>query len=704
MSVLTVSLDSSQLSPEERKQQKVKVAILAADGKLQSRVVSVEKERTDVRFEVDERATLDVAVGPDEAADEELHKLQTLTARVTPGRFELPLAITPFFWRFWLTWCRRITITGRVVCPDGRPAPGARVTAYDVDFVWWWWSRQQAGPAAITDANGQFTITFRWCCGWLPIWWWRWRYWALEPVLASRILSVLRLDDRRRPPTPDPVPDLRVFSGLLGQGRPLPSPRRSFDPSELTKLREPLLARLPRLPELERLRLWPWFPWTPWLDCTPDIIFRATQNCDGVEKTIVGETVFDTRWDVPDHLFVTLVANDEACCTPPPPPPGDCIVLTHACDTLVTDIEQDPANPLVGLANPGDAADDSDQPFAGTVTMRGQFGDGAHVDYYEIEHTQTPAVPASWTPIPPETAGGFTRSYLDIDMVGPVVTAQHFPINFATIDGVNVAESLQHFEAGHPPPAGVLRVPVGGQDTLVNLLTEDNFGDGVYYFRVMGYALDAGGHLINGHVLPLCNTAIENVIALRFDNRFVDNTPPFTSPPSSPTQPCGPGTVHTCTEEPDTRILAVRYNGVEVPPCGVVDTHAGGPLDIDFMVYDPDGFLHSYALVAKYSESLEVDLLATPGHTLTPVSLAGPPPMADHVGPTYRLAVPAGGMPPTFTWRGGEITLHIPDVRDAFPVTCAYVLQLDAFKRTIADCNYNHPYWNRSHYALTVQA
>ena len=249
-----------------------------------------------------------------------------------------------------------------------------------------------------------------------------------------------------------------------------------------------------------------------------------------------------------------------------------------------------------------------------------------------------------------------------------------------------------------------LRIPVGGQDTLVDLQTADNFGDGVYYFRVMGYTLDAAGHLINGRVLPLCNTDAEHLIALRFDNRFVDNTSPFTPPPSSPTQPCGPGTVHTCTEEPDTRILAVRYNGVEVPPCGVVDTRAGGSLDIDFMAYDPDGFLHSYALVAKYGESLEVDLLTTPMHTLTAVSLLGPPPQADHVGPRYRLAVPAGGPPPpTWTWRGGEITLHIPNVRDAFPVTCAYVLQLDAWKRTIANCDDSRPYWNRSHYALTVQ-
>ena len=39
-------------------------------------------------------------------------------------------------------------------------------------------------------------------------------------------------------------------------------------------------------------------------------------------------------------------------------------------------------------------------------------------------------------------------------------------------------------------------------------------------------------------------------------------------------------------------------------------------------------------------------------------------------------------------WRGGLLRLVIPDVRSAFPDTCAYTLQIDAFKRTIADCGY----------------
>ena len=192
---------------------------------------------------------------------------------------------------------------------------------------------QQVGPAAITDANGVFTISFRWCCGWLPIWWWRLRHWALEPVLASRILSVLRLDDRcRARPTPDPVPDLRVFAGLLGPGRPLPSPRRPFDPdSSCRSCASRCSTRLPRLPELEQLRLWPWFPWTPWLDCTPDIIFRATQNCDGVEKTMLAETRVRRALGHSQCAQRHARGQRPGLLHQPPPPHGDCIVLTHAC-------------------------------------------------------------------------------------------------------------------------------------------------------------------------------------------------------------------------------------------------------------------------------------------------------------------------------------------------------------------------------------
>jgi hypothetical protein len=74
------------------------------------------------------------------------------------------------------------------------------------------------------------------------------------------------------------------------------------------------------------------------LDCAPDVIFRVTQNCvpssTGGAAVVLDETIWDTRWDIPTTLNVTLVAGDNACCVPPSHPclDGDCLALTGACD------------------------------------------------------------------------------------------------------------------------------------------------------------------------------------------------------------------------------------------------------------------------------------------------------------------------------------------------------------------------------------
>src|SRR4030043_513178 len=54
----------------------------------------------------------------------------------------LVVMIPQYYLVWWLRWCRTFTITGRVVCPDGRPVPGATVCAYDIDFFWWWVNKQ----------------------------------------------------------------------------------------------------------------------------------------------------------------------------------------------------------------------------------------------------------------------------------------------------------------------------------------------------------------------------------------------------------------------------------------------------------------------------------------------------------------------------------------------------------------------------------
>jgi hypothetical protein len=691
---LVVPLDASQVPAGERKTQKVKVVVRNQKGVYVSESAPLDSGKAEVKLGVDSAQSLEIAVGPLDTPDEDLFHLQTITARVLPrqwrGQNRLvlnPLIITPWYWRFWLRWCREITITGRVVCPSGRPAPGAHVSAFDVDFWWWWFSAQQVGATAVTDANGAFTIQFRWCCGWWPWWWWRLRRWRLEPLLANRILPAARLSQRfKKLPRPGPDPDLRVFQDLV-PNEPLPPVGPDFDPSILPQLREKLLPRLPQLPELERLRIWPWWPWTPWLDCSPDIIFRATQECQGETRLIVNESVFQARWDSPANLNVTLTANSEACCIGGHPgPEGDCLLINDACQVVVGNIGGNLGAPPapVGYASPGG----TDRPFSGNISVRGQFGAASNVDYYEFEHTLTPAVPASWAPLAPPIIAGFNRQYWN----GVTWPLEPFPVQ--NVDGHFVIESREHFEAVNGPRFWEST----GEDMLGVLISDGNLADNTHHFRVRSYGIDAGGHLVNPRILPVCLTQHDNGLALRIDNRFVDTVPPFSSPATSPGQPCGAGTVHFCTDEPDTQILSVLVNGQPLQACGSSTVKEGQPLEIEFLSYDPDSHLDHYTLVAHYDVNLSVNLLAL--GTLSPGAPAGIVPPAAQEGPTYAAAVAQGAPRPV--WSGGTLHLTIPNVLAAFPKTCCYLLELTAWKRNIVNCSGPLVYYNQSHFSVTI--
>jgi hypothetical protein len=84
--------------------------------------------------------------------------------------------------------------------------PGATVCAYDVDWFLWWRSTQKVA-CATTNVHGEFTMTFRWCCGWFPWWWWRLRDWTLDVSLLERITKVLPPEVKIRPiPLPAALP------------------------------------------------------------------------------------------------------------------------------------------------------------------------------------------------------------------------------------------------------------------------------------------------------------------------------------------------------------------------------------------------------------------------------------------------------------------------------------------------------------------
>ncbi|HZF11883.1 MAG TPA: carboxypeptidase-like regulatory domain-containing protein [Thermoanaerobaculia bacterium] len=701
---LQVALDASQIK-DLKPDSKIKVVTKDGNGALASQIVTLggtggkgAKPVATFPF-AKPPGTVQVAVGPADATDEELFGLQTLTTAVsahewTQATVLRELAITPHYWAHWLLWCRTFTIHGRVVCANGQPVPGARVQAFDVDFWWWWSSLQQVGPTVTTDANGQFTITFRWCCGFLPWWWWSRRIWRLETVLAEAITPVLERDPQLRGlALPSPRPSLQSFNALLQAktpGQPVPAATASplaraevLQPEILAGLQPQLAKRIAAPPAVERLRLWPWFPWQPWFDCSPDIIFRVTQDCNVPGTVIVNETVWNTRFDIPTNLNVTLTANDKACCRPihPSDPHETCALVMDACGIPVNSIGDNPPAPppqpysaLAGYAYPGS----QDRPFGGAVRIDGLTGG---VDYYLFQWSTDGG--ASWNDMPAAADGGFSRLAWtppsQFDWIG-------FP--FTTIDGRLVIETRQHYESTHPVPAWNVQRYWMTSDyfTLFYWLTENNFADGTYRLRAKGYTL-SGSKLVNEVILPLCSTKNQNGIILTIDNRFVNPV-------------CPSNTVHLCTTEPSTEIVAVHINGVEAKACAQIDATKGGPLVIDFVAYDPDRHLDAYSLIATYGNSLFVNLLTAPGAVLTPSPVPASAPPALQVGPAYAQAVAQGAVRPY--WAGGAIRLTIPDLHKVFTEPCCYQLELRAYKRTIVSCNGGDPHQNLSELSFMV--
>ncbi len=739
--VLVVPLDASSVT-DFKPERGLKVALVGAEGTtlMSQQVVLDDKGQGEAKFALQEApGELRVLVGPDDASDDEIVGLQTLGVSVSaklfiePRLVLPPLRITDFYWHHWLRWCRWYTVRGRVLCADGSPVPGATVCAHDVDGLWNWLGTQQVG-CATTDASGSFSMTFRWCCGWYPWWWWRMRDWRFDPDIWARIRRLIEVEPRLPiPPRPTVRPSLDVFDALLADG-PLVSPplglaragfdasrlavanaprlatnlaplaglptlksatglaALDFDPSQLSGLRERLTKVLPASAELEKLQIWPWYPREPWFDCEPDIAFRVTQQCDGQEKVIVDEPWWRARWNIDTTLDVTLVATSDACCVrTPPQTEGNCMVLSSVCGISVSDIGGNVSAPAMpaGFAHPGLVSVVGDAPFAGDVRLEGQFGSAASVDYYEFEVAPTALGP--WAKLAVGSAGGFSRRYFDSATL--TFPAASFPFQF--IDGRYVIESREHYEDTHPAPWGITQLWTGQNfDTLMVWDTDGHYDNGEYHLRLVGYDR-VGDTLQNERIVPLCGTEDadppqQNHLVLQLDNRTTGTA----------LDPSG--------DEPRAKVVEVRINGVVAGPCDIAQAPADASLDVYFIAYDVDAHLSQYSLVATFgADEPPINLLAVVpplgalpnGNTLTGVALDGVP-AAVQVGPTYPAALDQGAVSPA--WSGGGLHLHIADLRSVIERSCCYQIELWAYKRTIVGCNGNLPHRDFSFYSLTI--
>jgi hypothetical protein len=721
--VLEVPVDASRVS-DVKAGATVKVVAYPRQGVVQERVVSLNAEGKGTAGFAFAGApgAVKIALGPETATAAELQNLQTIAVDVPASAWrntaELRLAAVPvstYYWRWWLRWCRRYTVTGRLLCADGSPVVGATVTAYDVE-AWWWWTSQEQVGTAVTDATGSFEIDFTRCCGWWPWYWWELREWMVDPYLVAEVNAVLtKVPGYGNIPSASPVPSLDVFQGLLGttaKSKRGAAVEVSAAPDVLNGLREKLISVLPR--EFP-LPIWPWYPWYPWLECGANLIFKATQVCSGQTNTIVAETVADTRWDIANSYTVTLTANELACCAyscgnrdGAACPEGNCLVPSDICeinvDSVGGNVGAAPSTPAqVGLYAPGT----QDRPFAGEVTLFGMFGDAVGVDYYEFQYATAPGGP--YAPLPLAAAGGFDRQVLTV-APGPVFkwVPVPFPVT-AVSDGVvthNVIETIAHYEANH----GAQMWDAATHDLLIALLTQNVLANGTYYLRMVSYVRPGyAGNLTlantdnpgNAGILPICDPDKKDPKVSNWWAVTLDNQAPLPTDPSG--QPCG---LHVCTNQPLSDILqvAILHNdgtSTIVGGCQSFTINCTDQLQVDFAAYDPDGFLDYFTLETLYGVDQSVDLLA-----VTPATYAASPlapawaPAAAQMGPGYGNALSEGATSPV--WTGGSVRLTVP-ATSAFPVTCAYLLQLNVYKRTIVSCDGDDPQRNVSFESFTIQ-
>jgi len=725
---LEIPLDASMASQEFEPDMALKVMIVLKSGERETQVVKLSPEGRGVaEFSFPEHpGDVQVLVGPETASDEELEALQTIRKSIPARHWQKdetlqlsPIPISSYYWHWWRRWCRIFTIRGQVICPNGDPVPGAKVCAKDVDRFWFWTSTEEIA-CATTDANGVFEISFRWCCGWWPWWWLRRRFWEVDTELWAKVQEWLHEHELAEAiPFPGPRPDpwfLEKYLDLHTEVQPGPRPPvaeikpeiRSlvipdtastapaaknipFDPAHFERIRPRLAAHLPKMMEQHNLKLYPWYPWLPWWDCSPDVIFTVTQIQGGEEVTLLEESPDDTRWNIETDTNVILVANENAWCLTPDPgcAEGNCMSFTTVCGDPVDEIGGNlgaPASPR-GYLNPGLADIKGDRPYADVITIHGTSSCLANVDYYEFEWSNDGG--ATWNAMPSAAIGTVVRGYIDFDILSSDPGHAFPKIAFSPqlIDGKNVIETISHYESTHPIPSGGVwgynRVWAYLRDRLFVWKTARHFPDGEYILRVVGYDL-MGNHLENRRVLHICQEDKEARLVLRLDNRVI--TPGPTDPYGAP---CGSGTVHVCTDEPTTEILAMRIRHADnsetaIDACGFVEIGPKDKLEIDFTAHDPDGHLSYFTLDLTYGNNQRISLHNHPNAT---ISASSP-----QVGPTYAKALAQGAVSPT--WHGGkDMRLTIP-AELAFPETCSYQLELRAHKRTIVGCN--HSLWPHS--------
>ncbi|NNF64890.1 MAG: hypothetical protein HKN07_11625 [Acidimicrobiia bacterium] len=629
------------------------------------------------------------------------------------------MAIEASHYLTWLGWCKKYRVTGRIVCRHWRwtghgfafcddPVPGATIELSDVD-CFWWFCRTDLITTATSQADGTFSAEFWWCCApWRP---WAIGPWAIEPELLRPIRELIEQADFPSLPLPQPDPkSLQPFIEELGA--------HLADPVQPggTRLSLDEMGIAERLPskQLEALHVWPWWSGA---DCAPDLRIRATQECHGEVEVVYEESLSQTRWNIGTNVNVTLLANSKACCISKCNDElcGDCIKVGNVgCVPVMTIGGNDPnaAVPaaLHGVASPGSA----DILFARDIGIDAVWGSGAAIDYYEIEYSLNGS---PFAPLPADTVAGFQRIYWGPEC-GVPGSPKFNPVSFPAVDKFDAANvshrvirTRRDFEQACDPASWEnMWFPGGGRwwttnrDYLFTWHTAATSGsaetpllaDGLYTLRVVGWAVDGAGKLVDRQLMRRCDTNEVERLLIRLDNRLVPN-----HAASIPSHPHGAGFTHIPTIDPDCDIVSmVKNEGGKgervVNPCDIVRLRDTDSLTVHFTATVPAGVndehLGGYSMGVHYAESAFFDALAASGGPQSDPTVI--------VGPTYSQAVAQGAVRPQ--WGGGSYKVVLPG--SAFPETCAYLFNLAAWKRVNNGCgSVEYFHRNETEYSITIE-
>jgi len=358
------------------------------------------------------------------------------------------------------------------------------------------------------------------------------------------------------------------------------------------------------------------------------------QNLNGAIETIYQEeaTILEVHWNVVDGSNLSFTVDSNAFGYNPsvsPFPNDKSFVFTRvgSCPTAEIDCKGSFAT-SEGYNRPrkapyGFSGLNSDQPFGRTMDLFGGFGNLANLDYYKVQYSTDGGT--TWTDVKTNLPNYWYDRSSASSLDWHWVSEAQGPHSFGTVDNLYTIP---------------YRVRPGVYWSYLDRIARFDStlaANGLCKIRIKGYKT-SGSNVIQ------CVEKITNPASYDIDPDVnygsiylqVDNTPP------------------------SVLINFLKLNGVNVPPCQIIDFGDPDTLSIDFRVWDERGHLRDFKIDVMYGHNQYVSTY--------------PAGAQDDYGPH--------GSP---TWQGSTtyITSYTGTAfNSTIMPTCAYQFRLHASKRT----------------------